>query len=78
MKWADTLNPEKKDAVKYYDTLLKERKKASTIGNILHALKHYYSFIGKDLDLKPPKQRVKQVDFLTFMEAMADLYAIIQ
>lgn len=31
----DTLNPEKKDAVKYYDALLKERKKASTVGNIL-------------------------------------------
>jgi integrase/recombinase XerD len=70
------LNPGKKDAVKYYDALLKERKKASTIGNILHALKHYYSFIGKELDLKPPKQRVKQVDFLTFMEAKSLVYKI--
>jgi site-specific recombinase XerD len=76
VKWADTLNPEKKDAVKYYDAMLKERKKASTIGNILHALKHYYTFIGKELDLKPPKQRVKQVDFLTFMEAKSLVYKI--
>ena len=66
VKWTDKLNPEKRDAVKYYDALLKERKKASTIGNILHALKHYYSFFGKELDLKPPKQGVKQVDFLRY------------
>jgi len=76
VKWADTLNPEKRDAAKYYDALLKERKKASTIGNILYALKHYYQFIGKELDLKPPKQRVKQVDFLTFMEAKSLVYKI--
>jgi site-specific recombinase XerD len=76
VKWADTLNPEKRDAVKYYDALLKERKKASTIGNILYVLKHYYQFIGKELDLKPPKQRVKQVDFLTFMEAKSLVYKI--
>jgi site-specific recombinase XerD len=74
--WADTLNPKKKHAVKYYDALPKERKKASTIGNILYALKHYYKFIGKELDLKPPKQRVKQVDFLTFMEAKSLVYKI--
>jgi site-specific recombinase XerD len=47
LRWLDTLNPEKKDAVKYYDTLLREGKKASTIGNILFALKHYYEFTGK-------------------------------
>ena len=49
VKWTDTLNPEKKHAMKYYDALLKERKKASTIGNILCALEHYYQFIGKEL-----------------------------
>ncbi|MBU7027115.1 MAG: tyrosine-type recombinase/integrase [Theionarchaea archaeon] len=76
LRWTDTLNPEKKDAVKYYDTLLKERKKASTVGNILFALKHYYSFIGKELNLKPPKQQVKQVDYLTFMEAKSLVYKI--
>ncbi|MBU7030597.1 MAG: tyrosine-type recombinase/integrase [Theionarchaea archaeon] len=76
LKLVDTLNPEKKDAVKYYDALLKERKKASTVGNTLFALKHYYSFIGKELDLKPPKQRVKQVDYLTFMEAKSLVYKI--
>ena len=70
------MNPGKRDAVKYYDLLLKERKKASTIGNILHALKHYYKFIGKELDLKPPKPRVKQIDFLTFMEAKSLVYKI--
>lgn len=63
------MNPEKKDAVKYYNALVKEKKKASTIGNILFALKHYYEFIGRELYLKPPKQRVKQIDYLTFMEA---------
>ena len=76
LKLVDTLNPEKKDAVRYYDALLKERKKASTVGNILFALKHYYSFIGKELGLKPPKQRVKQVDYLTFMEAKSLVYKI--
>ena len=76
LRLADTLNPEKKDAVKYYDTLLKEGKKTSTVGNILFALKHYFQFIGKELDLKPPKQRVKQVDFLTLMEAKSLLYKI--
>jgi len=75
LRWADTLNPGKKDAVKYYDLLLKELK-ASSIKNTLYALKHYYQFIGKDLDLKPPKQRVRQVDFLTVMEAKSLLYKI--
>ncbi|KYK32921.1 MAG: hypothetical protein AYK18_15325 [Theionarchaea archaeon DG-70] len=54
----------------------KRLSEASTIGNILHALKHYYAFIGKELNLKPPKQRVKQVDFLTFMEAKSLVYKI--
>jgi integrase/recombinase XerD len=76
LRWLDTLNPEKKDAVKYYDTLLKEGRKASTIGNILFALKHYYEFIGKEPNLKPPKQRVRQVDFLSIMEAKSLLYKI--
>ncbi|MBU7028687.1 MAG: tyrosine-type recombinase/integrase [Theionarchaea archaeon] len=76
LRLVDTLNPEKKDVVKYYDALLKEGKKASTVGNILFALKHYYSFIGKELDLKPPKQRVRQVDYLTFMEAKSLVYKI--
>jgi hypothetical protein len=56
--WVDRLNPEKKHAVKYIDALLKERKKASTIGNILYMLKCYYSIIGRELDLKLPKQQV--------------------
>ncbi|MBU7028289.1 MAG: tyrosine-type recombinase/integrase [Theionarchaea archaeon] len=75
LKWVDTPNPEKKDAVKYYDLLLKDRKPA-TIRNILAALKHYYEFIGKDFDLKPPKERVKQIDYLTVMEAKSLLYKI--
>jgi integrase/recombinase XerD len=76
LRWVDTLNPGRRDAVKYYDNLLKEKKKTSTIANILFALKHYYSFIGKELDLKPPKRTVKQVDFLTVMEAKSLLYKI--
>jgi integrase/recombinase XerD len=56
--------------------MLKEGKKASTIGNVLFALKHYYRFIGKDLDLKPPKRTVKQIDYLTVMEAKTLLYKI--
>lgn len=76
LRFVETLNPEKKDAVKYYDTLIKEGKKASTVGNILYALKHYFQFIGKELDLKPPKQRVKQVDYLTLMEVKSLLYKI--
>ncbi|KYK31879.1 MAG: hypothetical protein AYK18_05925 [Theionarchaea archaeon DG-70] len=76
LRWADTLNPDRRHAVKYYDMLLKEGKKASTIANILFALKHYYNFIGKELDLKPPKQTVKQIDFLTVIEAKTLLYKI--
>jgi len=76
LRWVDTLNPDRRHAVKYYDMLLKEEKKASTIANILFALKHYYNFIGKELDLKPPKHTVKQVDFLTVMEAKTLLYKI--
>ena len=75
LRWADTLNPGRKDAVRYYDLLLKEIK-ASSIKNTLYALKYYYQFIGKDLDLKPPKHRVRQVDFLTVMEAKSLLYKI--
>ncbi|MBU7046543.1 MAG: tyrosine-type recombinase/integrase [Theionarchaea archaeon] len=76
LKWTDTLNPERKHAVKYYDKMLKEKKKASTIANTLFALKHYYSFIGKDLDLKPPKRTVRQIDYLTVIEARTLLYKI--
>jgi integrase/recombinase XerD len=76
LRWVDTLNPERKDAVKYYDILLKERKKASSIRNILTALKHFYAFNGKELDLKPPKRNVKQVDYLTVTEAKTLLYKI--
>jgi len=76
LRWVDTPNPSRKDAVKYVDRLLKERKKASTITNILFALKHYYEFNGKELNLKPPKKRVKQIDYLTVVEAKSLLYKI--
>ncbi|MBU7045158.1 MAG: tyrosine-type recombinase/integrase [Theionarchaea archaeon] len=76
LRWVDTLDPERKDAVKYYDTMLKERKKASSIRNTLVALKHYYAFNGKELDLKPPKKNVRQVDYLTVTEAKTLLYKI--
>jgi len=76
LRWIDTPNPDRKDAVKYVDRLLKEKKKASTVRNILHALKHYFQFNGKDLDLRLPKQRVKQIDYLTVMEAKSLLYKI--
>ncbi|MBU7028889.1 MAG: tyrosine-type recombinase/integrase [Theionarchaea archaeon] len=76
LRWVDTPNPSRKDAVKYVDRLLKEKKKASTVRNILFALKHYYEFTGKELNLKPPKKRVKQIDYLTVMEAKSLLYKI--
>ena len=76
LRWVDTINPERKDAVKYYDTLLRERKKTSSIGNILAALKHYYEFNGKELDLRAPVTNVKQIDFLTVTEAKTLLYKI--
>ncbi|MBU7028388.1 MAG: tyrosine-type recombinase/integrase [Theionarchaea archaeon] len=76
LRWIDTPNPGRKDAVKYVDRLLKEKKKASTVRNILFALKYYYEFNGKELSLKTPKQRVKQIDFLTVMEAKSLLYKI--
>jgi integrase/recombinase XerD len=76
LRWADTMSPDRKHAVRYYDALLKERKKAASIRNILAALKHYYEFNGKELDLKPPKKNVKQVDYLTVAEAKSLLYKI--
>lgn len=74
LKWADTLDPERKHAVKYYDRMLKEKKKASTIANTLFALKQYYNFIDKDLDLKPPKRTVRQIDFLTVPKSSLGLH----
>jgi integrase/recombinase XerD len=76
LRWVDTPNPNKKDAMKYVDTLMKEKKKAATTRNILWALKHYYQFTGKELSLKLPRERVKQIDFLTVMEAKSLLYKI--
>jgi integrase/recombinase XerD len=76
LRWVDTPNPSKKDAMKYVDTLMKEKKKAATIRNIVFALKHYYQFTGKDLILKLPRGHVKQIDFLTVMEAKSLLYKI--
>ncbi|KYK36465.1 MAG: hypothetical protein AYK18_11600 [Theionarchaea archaeon DG-70] len=74
LRWADTINPDRHDAVKYMDKLMKDGKKESTLRNILFALKHYYQFIGKELDLKPPKRPVRQVDYLTVMEAKSLVY----
>jgi len=48
LRWTDTLNPDRRDAVKYLDRLWKERKKESTIRNILFGLKHYYSLLAKN------------------------------
>jgi integrase/recombinase XerD len=76
LRRVNTTNPDKKDAVKYYDALLKEGKKASTVMNVLAALRHYYHFIDKDLDLRPPKRHVKQINFLTVVEAKSLLYKI--
>ena len=76
LRWVDTINPERKDAVKYYDILLRERKKTSSFRNILAALKHYYEFNGKELDLRPPVAHVKQIDFLTVTEAKTLLYKV--
>ncbi len=52
LRWVNTPNLARKDTVKDIDRLLKEKKKAATVKNILYALKHYYSFNGKELDLK--------------------------
>ena len=76
LRWVDTPTPTKKDAVKYVDRLLKEKKKAATIRNILFAIKRYFQFNGKELNLKGPRPRVKQVDFLSVMEAKSLLYKI--
>ena len=48
LRWTDTLNPDRRDAVKYLDRLWKEEKKESTIRNILFGLKHYYSLLAKN------------------------------
>lgn len=76
LRRVNTTNPDKKDAVRYYDALLKEGKKGSTVMNVLAALRHYYHFIDKDLDLRPPKRHVKQINFLTVVEAKSLLYKI--
>jgi len=39
-------------------------------------VKALLQFIGKELDLKPPKRPVKQADYLTVMEAKTLLYKI--
>jgi integrase/recombinase XerD len=69
LQWASTENPGKDDATQYYRYLQNNGYKSSTVANTVFALNHFFSFLGKNVHLKPPKQHSRQPVFLSVKEA---------
>lgn len=71
LKWAKTIQPTRTKAVEYFRYLSERNYANSTISNIIIALNHYFSFIGKRYKMTPPKQHKREFVFLTTEEAHA-------
>ena len=71
LRWADTPNPTKAQAVQYYRYLQNQGYANSTVANTVFALNHYFQFLGKKIRLKSPKKHQRQPTYLTVEEAQA-------
>jgi len=69
LRWMDAGNPTEGRAMQYYRYLQDKGYANSTISNIVYALNHYFEFLGKKIQLTPPKQHKRQPVFLTVEEA---------
>jgi len=71
LRWVDTSSPSEAQAMNYYQYLQDQGYANSTIANIVSALNHYFQFLGKKIQLTPPRQHKRQPNFLTVEEAQA-------
>ncbi len=58
-------------AMQYFRYLQDQRYANSTIANKVYALNHYFRFLGKKIQLTPPKSHRRQPTFLTVEEAQS-------
>jgi integrase/recombinase XerD len=69
LRWISTPTPTESLAMQYFRYLQNQGYANSTIANIVYALNHYFQFLGKKIQLKPPKRHRRQPTFLTVEEA---------
>lgn len=69
VRWLNNRNPTEGEATGYYRYLQGQGYTNSTIANKVHALNHYFQFLGKKIKLTPPKWHKRQPNFLTVEEA---------
>jgi len=69
LRWMDTGNLTEGKVMQYYRYLQDKGYANSTIANIVYALNHYFNFLGKKIQLTPPKRHKRQPVFLTVEEA---------
>jgi integrase/recombinase XerD len=70
LRWSGT-QPTTDLAMQYFRYLQDQRYANSTIANKVYALNHYFRFLGKNIQLKPPKRHRRQPTFLTVEEAQS-------
>ena len=71
LRWSNAPSPTEVLAMQYYRYLQDQGYASSTIANIVHALNHYFQFVGKRIRLTPPKSHKRQPNFLTVEEAQS-------
>lgn len=69
LRWSGTSDPTEAQAMQYYRALQCQGYANSTVANNIHALNHYFQFLGKKTHLIPPKKHRRQPVFLTLEEA---------
>ena len=69
LRWINTQTPTQALAMQYFRCLQDQGYANSTNANIVYALNHYFQFLGKKIQLTPPKRHRRQPTFLTVEEA---------
>ena len=70
LRWSGT-QPTTDLAMQYFRYLQNQDYANSTIANKVYALNHYFKFLGKKIQLTPPKRNRRQPTFLTVEEAQS-------
>ena len=70
LRWSGT-QPTIDLAMQYFRYLQDQNYANSTIANKVYALNHYFKFLGKKIQLTPPKSHRRQPTFLTVEEAQS-------
>jgi integrase/recombinase XerD len=70
LRWSGA-QPTRDRAMQYFRFLQDQEYANSTIANKVYALNHYFEFLGKKIQLKPPKSHRRQPTYLTVEEAQS-------